>query len=115
MCYPIAPFESVHEAVMPVEHPEPPAIRPATPDDWPFIFRLIPRLHELGPPPWRDQRQMDAGVRRVLKDVVAAVPETSAVFVAEDPDGTPLGFIHLETTYDYFTREAHGHISDLIV
>ena len=47
--------------------------------------------------------------------MVAAVPESSAVFVAESADGMPLGFVHLETTYDYFTREAHGHVSDIIV
>lgn len=97
--------------------PESPTIhiRSARPDDWPFIDRLIPRLHEFGPPPWRDVREMDEGVRRVLKQVVAAVPAESAVLIAEDASGRPVGFIHLETEVDYFTEASHGHVSDIAV
>jgi len=36
------------------------------------------------------------------------------VLVAED-DGTRLGFVHLETSVDFFTRERHGHVSTIVV
>ena len=36
------------------------------------------------------------------------------VLIAED-GGARLGFVHLETAVDFFTRERHGHISTLVV
>ncbi len=43
-----------------------------------------------------------------------AANRDNAVFVAED-DGVRVGFVHLETAVDFFTRERHGHISTLVV
>jgi ribosomal protein S18 acetylase RimI-like enzyme len=37
------------------------------------------------------------------------------VLIAADEGGMRLGFVHLETYVDFFTRERHGHISTLVV
>jgi ribosomal protein S18 acetylase RimI-like enzyme len=41
-------------------------------------------------------------------------PDTAS-FLAEDENGHPLGFIHLQTGTDYYYHEKHGYISNLIV
>lgn len=90
-------------------------IRPARPDDREFIISLLPRLVEFGPPPWRDAAGMTATDIQVLSDALSGRPPGSAVFVAEDGGGAALGFIHLRTASDYYTREEHGHIADIVV
>ncbi|MDQ3516834.1 MAG: GNAT family N-acetyltransferase [Gemmatimonadota bacterium] len=90
-------------------------IRPAKPSDRSWILPLAPRLHLFGPPPWRPLPAMDAAVTAAIEKGVVAPPAGSAVLVAEDAEGQPLGFIHLETKTDYFTEEEHGHVSDLVV
>ena len=39
----------------------------------------------------------------------------SFLFVAEDDDGQRVGFLHLQTTTDFFTGASNCHISDLAV
>lgn len=90
-------------------------IREASAEDGEFIITLLPRLVEFGPPPWRDREQMTATDRRVLSERLARRPPGTAVFVAEDGGGAPLGFIHLQTATDYYTGEEHGHVADLVV
>ena len=41
-------------------------------------------------------------------------PDTQ-LFVAEDDEGTPLGFIHLTTTDDYYSGSDTAHIADVVV
>src|SRR5215204_3207473 len=90
-------------------------IRLAQPSDEEFIISLVPRLIEFGPPPWRDAKQMTTTDSRILSDKLRINSPGTAIFVAEDADGTPLGFIHLQKGADYYNREEHGHISDVIV
>ena len=90
-------------------------IRPARVDDKEFIISLLPRLVEFGPPPWRDVVQMTATDTQVLSERLSTQVPGAAIFIAEDENGTPLGFIHLRTVTDYYTREAHGHIADIVV
>lgn len=90
-------------------------VRAATAADREFVVSLVPRLVEFGPPAWHDPAEMtrvDAEI--VERNLLAATPGT-AVFVAEDDAGHPVGFIHLVTRLDYYTQEEHGHVSDLIV
>ena len=89
--------------------------RPASIHDQEFIISLLPRLGEFGPPPWRDVAQMLATDTQVLSDKLINTPPGTAIFIAEDDQGTALGFIHLQTGKDYYHHEAHGHIADLIV
>ncbi|HEX8161109.1 MAG TPA: N-acetyltransferase [Pyrinomonadaceae bacterium] len=90
-------------------------VRPARAEDVEFILPLVARLAEFGPPPWRDAAVMTAAEQRVIADALAATPHGESIFVAEGGEGQPLGFVHLVTATDYFTREAHGHISALVV
>src|SRR4051812_35469913 len=90
-------------------------IRSATPNDKEFILLLLPRLVEFGPPPWRDASQMTATDTQVLCDSLATQSSGVAIFIAEGENGTALGFIHLKTATDYYTREEHGHIADIVV
>ncbi len=90
-------------------------IRLATVDDKEFIISLLPRLVEFGPPSWRDVKQMIATDIQVLSDKIISQPPETAIFIAEDNKGVALGFIHLQTGNDYYSREQHGHIADVIV
>ena len=90
-------------------------IRQARPDDKDFVISLLPRLVEFGPPPWRDPARMTETDVRVLSESLSAPPPDVSVLVAEDEGGAALGFIHLRAATDYFTREEHGHIADIVV
>jgi ribosomal protein S18 acetylase RimI-like enzyme len=90
-------------------------IRPATIEDKNFIISLVPRLVEFGPPAWRDAEQMTDFDAQALSKKLDNLPPDTAVFIAEDETGIPLGFIHLKAGADYYNQEPHGHISDVIV
>ncbi|GAC1649431.1 MAG: hypothetical protein NVS4B3_06490 [Gemmatimonadaceae bacterium] len=92
-----------------------PLIRPVASTDRDWILALVPRLHEFGPPGWRDAHQMTAAATAVIAEKLGRMPPSSAILVAETAGGVPLGFVHLESASDYFTGEQHGHISDIIV
>jgi GNAT superfamily N-acetyltransferase len=51
----------------------------------------------------------------VLSDALSDTSSGATIFIAEDEHGAALGFIHLHTGDDYYYKEAHGHIADLIV
>jgi GNAT superfamily N-acetyltransferase len=91
------------------------AIRPATPADRAWILPLSSRLHDFGPPPWRSRERMDAAVALAIGAALDAGGLDSAVFVAQDGRGNPLGFVHVHTATDFFTGEDHGHVSDIVV
>jgi len=90
-------------------------IRPARPSDSDWITALAPRLHEFGPPPWREVADMNAAVAAGLARDLADPPPGAAMFAAEDADGTPLGFVSLRTDRDYFSDEPVGHVTDIVV
>jgi len=90
-------------------------IRPASAGDKEFILSLLPRLVEFGPPSWRDAAQMTTTDTQVLCDRLLNQPPATAIFIAEDSAGAPLGFIHLQAGADYYNHEEHGHIADVIV
>src|SRR5262245_56589116 len=90
-------------------------IRPARPDDAGWITALAPRLHEFGPPPWRDVDAMNASVAAGLARELADPTPGSAIFAAEDASGQPVGFVTLRTDRDYFLDISVGHVIDLVV
>jgi ribosomal protein S18 acetylase RimI-like enzyme len=90
-------------------------IRPASRDDAAWIVPLAPRMHEFGPPPWRDVRVMDAAVGEQWTHELANPTPGSAFLVAEDALGTPLGFVWLRTERDYFIDRPVGHVIDIAV
>ena len=68
-------------------------IRPARPDDAEWIIPLGHRMHEFGPPPWRDVRVMDDAVATQWARELASPTAGSAFLVAEDALGSPVGFM----------------------
>lgn len=90
-------------------------IRPAAPEDASWLLPMSSRLHDFGPPPFRPREQMDRAVADDIGSTLETASEAAAVFVVEDPLGAALGFVHVRTLQDYFTAEAHGHVSDLVV
>jgi ribosomal protein S18 acetylase RimI-like enzyme len=90
-------------------------IRQAEIEDRELILSLVPRLVEFGPPPWRDPSQIISGEHKALDHALTTNPPKSAIFIAEDGDGSALGFIHLHSSIDFFTLEEHGHISVIVV
>ena len=90
-------------------------IRAARPEDRAFILELVPRLMAFGPPPWREAAQMSATDAEVISNALNDPDPGTAIFIAETLDGTPLGFVHMNSPVDYFTREEYGHVSDVVV
>ena len=90
-------------------------IRPASAADLEFVVSLMPRLVEFGPPAWRDPAQMTDFDTGVITESLRNPKPGAAVFVAEDLDGTPLGFVHLRAETEHYNHEEHGHVEDLIV
>ena len=57
---------------------------------------------------------MIARDRAVLTNALEHPSGDSSIFIAEDGN-TPLGFIHLTTTEDYYTAGDAAHIADVVV
>jgi len=90
-------------------------IRPARHDDTEWIIALAPRMHEFGPPPWRDVRVMNDAVAEQWGRELANPTPGSAMLVAEDASGAPVGFVWLKTDRDYFSDLQVGHVIDIAV
>jgi ribosomal protein S18 acetylase RimI-like enzyme len=90
-------------------------IRVATVDDRDFIISLIPRLTEFGPPAWRNRSEMISIDTQIIIEKLNNSPSGTVIFIAEDDQNVPLGFIHLQNGSDYYNKESHAHISDVIV
>ena len=90
-------------------------IRPAAPGDHAFILGLAGRFVAFDLPPWRPHGETAAGVHRDIERHLRERPDSSRFFVAETPDGTRAGFLHLQSTIDFFTGAANCHISDVAV
>lgn len=90
-------------------------IRPGRSDDTGWITALAPRMHEFGPPPWREVRVMDDAVAEQWARELANPTPGSAVLVAEDALGAPVGFVWVKTERDYFIDMPVGHVIDIAV
>lgn len=84
-------------------------------DDDDFILGLVPRFVDFSLPPWRRRHECIEGIRNDLMRHLDEQPANSFLFVAEDDDGEPVGFIHLQKTQDYFNGRPNCHISDIAV
>lgn len=90
-------------------------IRAARSSDHAFILGLAERFVAFELPPWRGHDETAAGVYRDIERHLHGRPETSHFFVAETEAGTPAGFLHLQSTLDFFTGAPNCHISDVAV
>ena len=86
-------------------------IRDAVPDDAAFLAELVPSFAAFGLPPWR---RVDEFLAVVEQSLSHAIGSSGTVLIAEDDDGTPLGFAHLHPVTD-LTGRRRGHVSDLAV
>ena len=89
--------------------------RPADPLDRQFVMSLVPRLIASGVPPWRDPRKMLAAYIEVIGSIFYSRRSDAALLIAEDGQGTPLGFILLVAATDCYTHERHGHVAQIVV
>lgn len=89
-------------------------IRLASSQDREAVLALVPRLAQRGTPPGRDAAQIAATDLQTISAVIEDRPPGTELLVAERDDEI-VGFIHVKTTTDYYTQQAIGHISDLVV
>jgi ribosomal protein S18 acetylase RimI-like enzyme len=89
--------------------------RPYTAADKLFITSLTNRFSQFELPPWRTKAEIDTSNQNYLSLAVDKLKEGSAIFIAEDENGVPVGFVHLQSEIDYFNSEPYGYISDLAV
>lgn len=89
--------------------------RPAEPRDREFVMSLVPLLIASGLPPWRDPRKMLAAYVEVIGSIFYSRRSDAALLIAEDGQGTPLGFILLVAATDCYTHERHGHVAQIVV
>ena len=81
-----------------------------------FILELLPSLTDPKLPHWRDPNVMLDIDQRIIKAEILDGNKDNAIFIAEDEETKQqLGFIFLEIGTDYYHREPHGHIADIIV
>ena len=90
-------------------------LRRARPDDTEWITALAPRMHEFGPPPWRDVGMMNDAVAEQWARELTTPTAGSVMLVAEDASGAPAGFVWLKTDRDYFSDMQVGHVIDIAV
>jgi GNAT superfamily N-acetyltransferase len=90
-------------------------VRPATEADRSFVLGLVPRLRAFGPSSLRPPEDLDSAERRTLERAFDALPQGAVLLIAEHPSEGALGMAYVETGTDYFTQEAHGHLTILAV
>jgi ribosomal protein S18 acetylase RimI-like enzyme len=90
-------------------------IREYLPSDCEFILSLVSRFSEFDLPEWREKDEIDGTNRASIKQGLKQLGPESAIFIAEDENSTPAGFIHLQTETDYFRHDKYGYVSDLAV
>jgi ribosomal protein S18 acetylase RimI-like enzyme len=90
-------------------------IRDYTPSDTQFILSLVSRFSEFDLPEWRQREEIDGTNRSSIGQALTHLNPDSAIFIAEDENGIPAGFVHLQTETDYFRNDKYGYISDLAV
>ena len=90
-------------------------IRTFIPTDSEFVLSLVSRFSEFPLPDWRSINEIDSANHALLLKSIQTPEPDSIIFIAEDENVSPVGFIHLQTQTDYFNGEKHGYISDLAV
>lgn len=97
-------------------HPTPIHIRKARVADIPFIRSLKERFVAVGSPLWRDLQKMQVFHDNSIEEACAAIVVPDAlVLLAEEEQGTLLGFLHAQPATDFFTGDPQGYVSALAV
>lgn len=92
------------------------SIRKSTADDIPFIKSHAYRLLEFGPPSWREEISLmtEADIRHNTNAILSNDPDIGT-FIAVDDEENQFGWIYLTIQTDYYTKERHAHITDIVV
>lgn len=90
-------------------------IRNAVESDRRFVLANVPRLSAFGQRAWREREAMLATDLAVIERALTSQAPNTVVMVAESAEGVPLGFIHVTSAKDYYTRAEQAHIADLVV
>ena len=88
-------------------------VRPFVLADRAFVLGLAPRL-VIGIPPWRDPGKMLETATGWLEHSIAQHGDETMLFVAEDGDGSPLGFASVSHS-THFTGVSQAEIGELAV
>ena len=94
-----------------------PSIRTATPDDIPFIEEHAYRLLDFNLPDWR-KPELEIMTKADISHNTAAILENNPdteILIAEDENDNSVGFLHMTIQTDYYTKEKHAHITDIVV
>lgn len=89
-------------------------IRQATKDDLEFLLSLVPRLSEMGLPPFRQEEAVQAFTRDFVQKTLQETGANSFILIAER-EGKQLGFIHVEEDEEFFSGKPHGYIANLAI
>lgn len=90
-------------------------VRPARLSDRTFILGITQRLAQgFELPSWRTEREVVAAESATLEEALRPGTERAALLVAEDAEGEPGGYVHVNVETDYFGRTL-AHIGILAV
>lgn len=90
-------------------------VRPARPSDRTFILGVTPRLAQgFELPSWRTAREIVEAESATLEEMLRSGAGRAALLVAEDGEGEPGGYVHVNVEIDYFDR-TFAHIGILAV
>jgi ribosomal protein S18 acetylase RimI-like enzyme len=88
-------------------------IRPASPEDYPALLDLSPRL-AIGVAPWRDPAKVAAAVREWIESSLASVGEQGHAVLVALIDGQVAGMVSLAER-EHFTGELDAYVGELVV
>jgi len=89
-------------------------VRAATLADRDAVLALVPRISASSTPPHRSAEETRAADLRAVGESLASDSADVSVLVAED-EGQLAGFVHLQTTIDYYSNRPIAHVADLAV
>ena len=90
-------------------------VRTAVPADRDAVIALVPRLRAFGDVPLRTTDALDRAERETLETALQEPKADAVLLVADLDDVGVAGVAYVHTATDYFTREAHGHLSIIAV
>jgi len=90
-------------------------IRAATASDRAFLDSLDERLIGEAAVPGIDRARIEAFQSAFTRAALDSTEPGACTLLAEDGNGRPLGYIHLEPTEDGLAREAAGYVSVIAV
>jgi len=90
-------------------------LRSATAEDEVFLIALTRRLGEVLLPPWRSPAEVAASDHELLREAVRSAAPDTLIRIVEDVRGNRLGYTLVTTKVDYFTREPHAYVENLVL